>query len=85
MSIVIDSSVVVAALIDNGPGGEWAEHTIEGKTHYAPELLRVEVTNILRRLESAKQITTPEATAARDDLMELEIELFSRPGACAVP
>ena len=83
MSIVIDSSVVVAALIDNGPGGAWAEHTIEGKTHYAPELLRVEVTNILRRFEGAKQITTPEATAMR--LMEIEIELFSRPGACAVP
>ena len=32
--------------------------------------------NILRRLELAKQITTPEANAARDDLMQLEIELF---------
>jgi predicted nucleic acid-binding protein len=73
VSIVVDSSVVVAALINSGPGGAWAEHTIELN---ASELLRAEVTNILRRLESAKQITTPEATAARDDLMELEIELF---------
>ena len=76
MSVVIDSSVVVAALVDSSPGGAWAEHAIERETLYAPELLRAEVTNILRRLERAKQITTPEATAARDDLMQLDIELL---------
>lgn len=76
MSVVVDSSVVVAALIDTGPNGIWAEQAIEREGLYAPELLRAEVMNILRRLERAKQITTPEANAARDDLMQLEIELF---------
>jgi predicted nucleic acid-binding protein len=76
VSIVVDSSVVVAALVDSGPGGAWAEHAIERETLYAPELLGAEVTNILRRLERANRITTPEATAARDDLVELEVELF---------
>ena len=42
----------------------------------APELVRAEATNIFRRLERAKLITTPEANAAQDDLMQLDIELF---------
>lgn len=43
---------------------------------YAPELARAEATNIFRRLERAKRITTPQASAARNDLMQLDIELF---------
>ena len=77
MSLVVDSSVLVAALLDAGPDGAWAERVIEARALYAPELMHVEATNILRRLERAKQITTPEANAAKDDLMQLEIELFS--------
>ena len=72
----MDSSVVVAGLIDTGSDGVWAEQIIEGRVLYAPELVRVEVTNVLRRLERAKKITTSEANGAQDDLMQLEIELF---------
>jgi predicted nucleic acid-binding protein len=43
----------------------------------APALARVETTNILRRLELAKQLTTSEANAAHEDLMQLDLELFS--------
>jgi len=77
LSIVVDSSVLVAALVDTGPHGTWAEQVIENGALYAPQLLRVEATNVLRRLERAKEITTPEANAAHDDLMQLEVELFS--------
>ncbi|MGH8317754.1 MAG: type II toxin-antitoxin system VapC family toxin [Steroidobacteraceae bacterium] len=76
MSVVVDSSVLVAALVDTGPDGTWAENLVEGGALYAPELAQVEVTNILRRLEQGKKITTPEANVAYDDLMQLEIELF---------
>lgn len=76
MSTVVDSSVLVAALVDTGPHGAWAETVLGGGSLYAPELARVEATNILRRLERAKQITTPEANAARNDLMQLDIALF---------
>jgi predicted nucleic acid-binding protein len=76
VSIVVDSSVLVAALIDVGPLGMWAEKILASGALHAPELARAEVTNILRRLERAKQITTPEANAAQDDLMQLEIGLF---------
>jgi predicted nucleic acid-binding protein len=76
VSLVVDSSVIVAALIDTGPNGLWAEQAIEREELYAPELVRAEVMNILRRFERAKQITTPEANTAREDLMQLEIELL---------
>jgi predicted nucleic acid-binding protein len=68
--------VVIAALIDSGPLGLWAEEVLAGGLLQAPELVRVEATNILRRLERAKRITTPEANAAQDDLMQLDIDLF---------
>jgi predicted nucleic acid-binding protein len=76
LSIVIDSSVLVAALADSGPHGEWAEEVLSSGILQAPELLGVEATNIFRRLERAKLITTPEANAAQEDLMQLNIELF---------
>ena len=76
MSIVIDSSVLVAALVDSGPHGDWAEEVLANGSLLAPELVRAETTNIIRRLERAKLISTPEANAAQDDLMQLDIELF---------
>jgi predicted nucleic acid-binding protein len=77
LSVVVDSSVLVATLVDTGPHGAWAEELVAKEPLHAPELVRVETTNILRRLERAKQISTPEANAAHDDLMQLDIELFT--------
>ena len=68
--------MLVAALIDSGPHGAWAETILAGGSLYAPELARAEATNIFRRLERAELITTPEANAARNDLMQLDIDLF---------
>ena len=68
--------MLVAALVDSGPHGAWAETILADGSLYAPELARAEATNIFRRLERAKLITTPEANAARNDLMQLDIDLF---------
>jgi predicted nucleic acid-binding protein len=76
LSIVVDSSVLVAALVDSGARGSWAEGILASGSLHAPELVRVEATNILRRLERAKHVTTPEANAAHDDLVQLHLELF---------
>src|SRR5258708_29321064 len=75
--MVVDSSVLVAALVDTGPHGVWAEDVLAKGSLHAPELARAEATNILRRLERAKLITTPEANGAQEDLMQLDIDLFS--------
>ncbi|MEJ0037874.1 MAG: type II toxin-antitoxin system VapC family toxin [Gammaproteobacteria bacterium] len=77
MSVVIDSSVLVAALIDSGRQGAWAEGVLASGALHAPEPIRAEATNVLRRLERAKHISTAEANAAHDDLMQLNLELFS--------
>jgi predicted nucleic acid-binding protein len=77
LSVVVDSSVLIAALIDTGPHGAWAEELIAKEPLHAPELVRVEASTILRRFERAKDISTPEANAAHDDLMQLHIELFT--------
>ena len=55
----------------------WAEQVLSGRLLYAPELVRAEAMNVLRRLERTKLITTPEANGATDDFMRLEIVLFS--------
>jgi predicted nucleic acid-binding protein len=77
LSAVIDASVLVAALVDSGPHGEWAEGIIAVGSLHAPELARAEAANILRRLERAKTITTAEANAAYEDSLQLNIELLS--------
>lgn len=77
MSVVVDSSVLVAALVDTGPNGTWAEQILSRGPLHAPELARVEATNILRRLELAKQLSAAEANAAQDDLMQLDLESYS--------
>jgi predicted nucleic acid-binding protein len=76
LSAVVDASVLVAALVDSGPAGAWAEEVVADVPLYAPELVSVEATNILRRLERAKQITSAEANAAYEDLLQLDLELF---------
>ncbi|HEX4997349.1 MAG TPA: type II toxin-antitoxin system VapC family toxin [Terriglobia bacterium] len=76
MSLVLDSSVLVAALVDTGIAGAWAEEVMASGPLSAPELVYVEATNILRRLERARLLTTHEANAAQDDLMLLNLELF---------
>lgn len=77
MSVVVDSSVLVAALLDSGPHGTWAERILASGSLHAPELARAEAANILRRLERAEEIMTSEANAAYDELMQLDLELFA--------
>lgn len=76
MSVVVDASVLVAALVDSGADGTWAEGVLGAGSLHAPELVWVETTNILRRIEHAKKISTAEANAAMEELMELDLEPF---------
>jgi len=57
MTIAIDASVIVAALVDTGRDGVWAESLIATETLVAPELVMIETTNVLRRLELAKELS----------------------------
>jgi predicted nucleic acid-binding protein len=73
---VVDASVVVAALVDSGPDGQWSEHELGTEPLAAPHLLLVEVANILRRAARTRQISEDVAALAHLDLVQLRVELF---------
>jgi predicted nucleic acid-binding protein len=76
LSAVIDASALVAALVDTGPQGVWAEQVLAAGDLHAPVMVRAEAANTLRRLESAGAITTAEANAAYEDLLQLELQML---------
>ncbi|MCY3801819.1 MAG: type II toxin-antitoxin system VapC family toxin [Chloroflexi bacterium] len=76
MTAVVDASVLVAALVDSGSKGAWAEDVLFDGDLTGPELVLAETGNVLRRLELAGAISRLEANSAYDDLLNLEIELF---------
>jgi predicted nucleic acid-binding protein len=49
VTVVVDSSAVVAALVSHGPQGSWAREGLRGDFLAAPAHLHVEVSNVLRR------------------------------------
>jgi len=73
---VVDSSVVVAALVDDGDLGRWAESVLASAPLAAPHLMLVEVANILRRSAAISQLTPDVAALAHGDLLRLPVELF---------
>lgn len=76
MTLVVDASMVVAALIDAGPAGKWARAQIVAAEIAAPDLLPYEVTSALRRLSLGRQLSPDVASLAHADLALLRIELF---------
>ena len=73
---VIDGSLLVAALVDSGQDGQWAEDVIAADELAGPELTLVETSNVLRRLERAGRISPFEAVSAHRDMLRLDVELF---------
>ena len=76
MTLVIDASAVVAALVDEGPSGTWAESLLASDSLAAPHMLHAEASNILRRFALARVISDQEASLAHADLLDLRVELF---------
>jgi len=74
--IVVDASAVVAALIDRGQIGRWAEPLVFGGAVAAPHLLPVEVVSALRRLVIGDRLTGDAAALAHQDLLDLPVDLL---------
>ena len=72
---VVDASVLVAATVDSGAEGAWAERVLEQGNLIAPQLAPAEAANALRRLERAELLSRLEATAAHTDLVRLDLQL----------
>lgn len=82
MTVVVDASVVAAALLDTGPVGTWAEQVLGAHPLAAPHLMPVEVANVLRRSAFSAEITADTASLAHEDLLALRVELYPY-GPCA--
>jgi len=76
VTIVVDSSAVVAALIDNGPDGTWARGGLVAHPLAAPAHLYVEASNVLRRSVLAGRIGREAAALAHGDLVQLPVIVF---------
>lgn len=76
MTLVIDAGVVVAALVDGGPHGRWAESMLTSGPLAAPHLMPVEATNILRRACLTGALGADSAHLAHADLLRLRVVLF---------
>lgn len=75
MTVVIDASVVVSALVDAGPAGTWSEQWLLEPVA-APHLMPVEAANILRRAALRGDLSADTASLAHADLQDLRVELF---------
>jgi predicted nucleic acid-binding protein len=76
VTLVVDASLVVAALVDAGKDGEWAESELAKGQLAAPHLMPVEAASILRRAALAGDLPHEIASLAHADLLALRIELF---------
>lgn len=76
MTLVVDASLVVSALVDSGSTGFWAESLLAGEPLSAPHLMPVEAANILRRAAAAGEISADAAAMAHTDLLDMRVELF---------
>ncbi len=76
MTLVVDASVLVAALVNSGRDGQWAEATLAERALAGPELALAEATNVLRRHEQLGRLSRFEAAFAYVDLLDLDMELF---------
>ncbi len=74
--VVVDSSAIVALLLDAGEAGQWATAALDGADLAAPHLMRFEASNVIRRHELAQIITSEQAAQAHADLLDLDVELW---------
>ena len=77
MTIVVDSSAVVAALVDEGEDGGWARDGLRANVLAAPSHLFVEVSNVLRRAVLARRLGRDAAAMAHRDLVQLPVTTFA--------
>jgi predicted nucleic acid-binding protein len=74
--VVCDASVIVAALLDSGPDGQWAVARLTGVDVHAPSLLHYECANVIRRLELCGTVGADQAALAYANLLELNITMW---------
>jgi predicted nucleic acid-binding protein len=72
--LVVDASVLAAALGDDGADGDTARGRLSGQDLAAPELIDLEVVSVLRRQLSVGKLDARRARLALDDLLDLPVQ-----------
>jgi predicted nucleic acid-binding protein len=76
MTLVVDASTVVTALIGGGAHGKWAKSKLRNGGHLvAPAVMTIEATNALRRLEARGRLDPSAASTYFADLQRLRVEV----------
>lgn len=75
--LVVDASVLVVALGDDGPDGDRARQRLRGEDLAAPELLDLEVASVLRRQVSTGALDARRAGLALTDLLAIPVRRAS--------
>jgi predicted nucleic acid-binding protein len=72
--LVVDASVVVVALADDGADGDLARFRLHGESLLAPDLVDLEVTSVIRKQVVRGNLDLRRAALALDDLLDLPLE-----------
>jgi len=72
--IVVDASVLVTALGDDGSDGDRARDRLRGERLAAPHLIDLEVTSAWRRLAAGGDLDPRRARLALDDLRSVRLD-----------
>lgn len=69
--VVVDASVLVPALADDGVDGDRARARLRGEPLVAPELIDLETTSVIRRQLLGQHLDARRAGLALADLVDL--------------
>jgi predicted nucleic acid-binding protein len=75
--IVVDASIIVTALADDGPDGDRVRRRLRGERLVAPHLIDVETTSAWRRLAATGALDDRRVRLAIDDLLALRLTRVS--------
>ena len=74
--LVVDASVLAPVVADDGPDGRRFRSRLRGEAIVGPDLLRIEVTSVVRRHVQAGRLTLDQATAAIEDVLGFPVRVF---------
>jgi predicted nucleic acid-binding protein len=75
--LVVDASVIVPAVADDGEEGSVCRQRLRGERLAAPDLLRVEALSALRRLVRTGGLSGERAADAVGDLLALPVAVYT--------
>ncbi|MGF1617184.1 MAG: type II toxin-antitoxin system VapC family toxin [Acidimicrobiia bacterium] len=77
MTRVVDASLIVAAVVDAGPEGRWAEKLLASSGLAAPHLIHAECANAYRRAERSGDLSADLSRQALQDTLSTRIALYA--------